>query len=67
MEILLNGDKEILDKEYTVYEILQKYEFNPDIVMVNLNGDILNRGDFESTTIKKGDTLDILMYMGGGQ
>lgn len=66
MEIVLNGEKEVLDKEYTVAELLEKYEFNPDIVTVAVNGDILARDTFGNKFIKDGDTVDILLFMGGG-
>ena len=36
MEIILNGEKESLDKEYTVNELLKKLDFNPEIVTVSL-------------------------------
>lgn len=67
MEIILNGDKETLDKEYTIIELLQKYELSPDIVTISLNGDILVKDAFASTIVKSGDAVDILMFMGGGQ
>jgi sulfur carrier protein len=39
----------------------------PDMVSVELNGTILDRGSFESTTVKDGDKLEFLYFMGGGQ
>lgn len=66
MEIILNGDKEVLDGELNVVQLLEKFEMNPNIVTVSLNGDILDRDAFESTIIKGGDSVDILMFMGGG-
>lgn len=67
MEIVLNGEKETLDKEYTIIALLQKLEFSPEIVTISLNGDILVRDAFASTIVKSGDAVDILMFMGGGQ
>lgn len=67
MNILLNGDKETLDKDYNLTELLLKYEFTPEIVTVNVNGEIIKREDFENTIVKDGDSVDILMFMGGGQ
>ena len=67
MEIILNGEKESLDKEYTVNELLKKLDFNPEIVTVSLNGAILPKEYFDHTLIKSGDTVDILLFMGGGK
>lgn len=67
MEVLLNGEKEALDKAYTITELLQKQGLNPAVVTVSLNGDIIGRDVFDSTTVKDGDSVDILMFMGGGR
>lgn len=67
MEIILNGEKESLDKAYTVSELLQKQGLNPAVVTISLNGNILTRDVFDNTTVKDGDSLDILMFMGGGR
>lgn len=67
MEIIFNGEKEILEREYTVLEFLTKNELSPDIVTVSLNGAILSKGDFGTTLLKAGDSVDVLMFMGGGR
>ncbi|GFO64143.1 sulfur carrier protein ThiS [Geomonas paludis] len=38
-----------------------------EYVTVELNGDIMDRGDFEGTTVKDGDTVEFLYFMGGGR
>lgn len=67
MEIILNGEKEVLDQESTVLQLLQKFEMSPDIVTVNVNGEIIARSAFAEVLIKNGDTVDLLMFMGGGR
>lgn len=67
MEIILNGEKEVLDQESTVLQLLQKFEMSPDIVTVNVNGEIIARNAFAEVLIKNGDTVDLLMFMGGGR
>lgn len=67
MEIILNGEKEELDGEYSVKGLIEKFEMNPDVVSVSLNGNILRRDEFDNTLIKNGDTVDVLMFMGGGR
>jgi sulfur carrier protein len=36
------------------------------MVSVEYNGEILDRGAFPSTTLKPGDKIEFLYYMGGG-
>jgi sulfur carrier protein len=38
-----------------------------EYVTVELNGDILDRSDFDGTTVKDGDTIEFLYFMGGGR
>ncbi|MBJ6751207.1 sulfur carrier protein ThiS [Geomonas anaerohicana] len=38
-----------------------------EYVTVELNGDIMDRGDFEATTVKDGDSIEFLYFMGGGR
>jgi len=37
-----------------------------EYVTVELNGDILDRDDFDTVTVKDGDTVEFLYFMGGG-
>jgi sulfur carrier protein len=38
----------------------------PDMVSVELNGEILDRGAFADTRLKPGDQVEFLYFMGGG-
>jgi sulfur carrier protein len=68
MTVEINGEATELGSEMTVTELLadQKVKM-PDMVSVELNGEILDRAVFESTTIKGGDKIEFLYFMGGGR
>jgi len=66
MDILLNGEKEVLDKEKNIVDFLKGLELNPDIVSVNFNGKLLGRDELSTTILKEGDQIDVLLFMGGG-
>ncbi len=66
MEIYLNGDKEVLNKEYTLLELITEYGFSPEMINISLNGSIVEKDSFQTTIIKDGDSIDILFFMGGG-
>jgi sulfur carrier protein len=68
MIVQINSESTDLRSEMTVTELLadQKVKM-PDMVSVELNGDILDRTAFESTTITDGDTIEFLYFMGGGR
>ncbi len=39
----------------------------PEYVTVELNGEILERENFDATTISDGDSVEFLYFMGGGR
>jgi len=57
----------LLDKEITVKELLdiQKVEMQ-DYVTVQINDELVDRADFDTLTVKEGDTVEFLYFMGGG-
>ena len=68
MKLQINGENESLDVEtLTVSELLKLKEVKmPEMVSVELNGDILDRNDFDSTLVKENDDVEFLYFMGGG-
>jgi len=51
----------------TVSELLIKENVQmPDMVSVELNGQILKRNNFEQTSLKNNDKVEFLYFMGGG-
>ncbi len=67
MKIVVNGEQVDCGDGLTVNELLieQKVKM-PDMVSVELNGQILRRTEFEQTTLKDDDKVEFLYFMGGG-
>jgi len=67
MTIQINGEAVELGGEMTVTQLLTERKVKmPDMVSVELNGEILSRGTFDSTNVKHGDKVEFLYFMGGG-
>ncbi len=68
MKILANGEEQILDREnISVSELLKINNVElPEMVSVQLNGEFVDNGEYDSTKIKEGDEVDFLYLMGGG-
>ncbi len=68
MELTINGKIENIDKEkLTITELLKLKDVQmPDMVSVELNGEIIDRKDYETTELKNSDTIEFLYFMGGG-
>lgn len=68
MKIRINGELEEYKKAtLTIADLLtiKKVE-SPDMVSVQLNGDIIDREHYKNQAVTNGDELDFLYFMGGG-
>lgn len=68
MNVKVNGKDEQVEKNsVSVTEMLSLFNVSqPDMVSVQLNGEFVNREDFEKTMVKENDEVDFLYFMGGG-
>ena len=69
MKISINGTTKIIKKEdniSTVTDILNNMGFNPDVVVVEYNEEILHPHNWQSQIIHDGDTFEIVTIVGGG-
>ncbi len=70
MNLTVNGKPATIDGEESlnVAALLTALKVEqPDYVTVELNGDILERENFDSTFVKSGDAVEFLYFMGGGR
>ena len=68
MRLIVNGKETEFDAELTVNELLIEHKVKmPEMVSVELNGQILKRLDFENTVLKDSDVVEFLYFMGGGK
>ena len=67
MKLLINGKKAVISEDFTISQLLVRENVNmPEMVSVELNGQILKRSDFEKTALYDGDKVEFLYFMGGG-
>ena len=66
MQVTINGKLEEVQAG-TVLEVLKHKEVDPHMVAVELNAHIVERDQLETTSIKDGDKLEFLFFMGGGK
>ena len=68
MNLVVNGKNTDISDSMTVTELLAKEDVKmPQMVSVELNGRILKRSEFETTSLKDNDKVEFLYYMGGGK
>lgn len=65
--IKVNGKEQALENPLSVSELIALNKVvQPDMVSVQLNGEFVNREDFDSIQVNEGDEIDFLFFMGGG-
>jgi len=68
MKLIINGKDTDFSDGLTVSELLVQQKVKmPDMVSVELNGQILRRTEFDQTTLEDNDRVEVLYFMGGGR
>ena len=67
MNITLNNRPETFDSyELSITEIMQRKNFHFKLLVVKLNGALIDREDYASTLVREGDELFIIHLVSGG-
>lgn len=66
VKILLNGKPNEIKADLSVSDLLLKWKVRPELVTVEVNEEILQKLDYDSTVLKDGDKVEFVFYMGGG-
>ena len=62
----VNGETRTYASRAQLPELLEKLGFNPRLVAVEYNGEILHRQFWSQTEVQEGDRLEIVTIVGGG-
>lgn len=66
MTLHLNGEPRDFPDGFTVAALIAQLGIKPDRVAVELNLEIVPRSQWEATTLKQGDKLEVVHFVGGG-
>jgi sulfur carrier protein len=65
MNITVNGEERATEPK-TVLGFLVELGIDPRAVAVELNMDILEKGEYATTMVNDGDRIEIVRFVGGG-
>lgn len=65
MEIHLNGNK-VTSKSATLAELIQEKKLDANSLIVELNYEIVRQMHWNKTSLKDGDHVEFLRFVGGG-
>ena len=66
MFLHINGEQRDLPDGLTVAGLVAQLGMKPDRVAVELNLAIIPRAQWDTTTLKDGDKLEVVHFVGGG-
>ena len=67
MEVILNGENLKLPEEIVfVSDLLEYYKLLDKVVVIEVNGEILNKDDHQKTRLSDRDRIEIVHFVGGG-
>ena len=66
MTITVNGEVREIESGLQVAELLRSLSLPDKRVAVELNGNVVSRGEWALTDITQGDRLEIVHFVGGG-
>ena len=69
MKLKINGEVKTIEKsndEISLEGLLEHLGYKPQLVVVELNGEIINPNLWSSKIINNGDCLEVVTIVGGG-
>lgn len=67
MNLVINGDKvEVPNRVETVDNLLQHFDLEQKVVIVEWNETILEKAFYQETMLSNGDKIELVHFVGGG-
>ncbi|MGB6063856.1 MAG: sulfur carrier protein ThiS [Desulfomonilaceae bacterium] len=66
MRIVVNGEDRSFAPGLTVHNLLLEMGIVPETIIVEHNGQFVQRSEFKTTAISDGDSLELIQFVGGG-
>lgn len=66
LTLQVNGETRTCAAQSLLPDVLQQLGFNPRLVAVEYNGEILHRQFWAETQMHEGDRLEVVTIVGGG-
>ncbi len=66
MRLTINGKDQVFDGALSLTHLIEQLGMKGDRVAVELNREIVSRAQWAETSLKDGDRLEIVHFVGGG-
>ena len=65
-KIILNGDAFDVLPESNCYDLIAQLHYQKKRIAIEINGNIIAKSSFTTSTLKTGDKVEIICAIGGG-
>ncbi len=62
----MNGKEREVRSGLSVHELVESFDLNPLLIVVELNREILSRDQFKDVQVSEGDAVELVHFVGGG-
>ena len=62
----VNGKEREVPSGLSVQELVESFDLNPLLIVVELNREILDRDQFKDIQVSDGDAVELVHFVGGG-
>lgn len=66
ISVLVNGDRRPCTAGLTLEGLLRELGYRPQLVVVEFNGEIVPRQQWDRLAVNDGDSLEVVTIVGGG-
>ena len=66
IQVQVNGKEREIQSGLSVHELVESFDLNPLLIVVELNREILSRDKFKDVQVSDGDSVELVHFVGGG-
>jgi len=66
VRLSVNGESRVIPGPATLHDLLEHLSLDARMVVVELNREIIRRGRLDQLTLKDGDAVELVHFVGGG-
>lgn len=63
---ILNGQKYCTNSELTLFDLINYFNYNTSLLVLEYNNLIINKKNWKNTFVKDNDKIEIVTIVGGG-
>ena len=66
IQVQVNGKERKVQSGLSVHQLVESFDLDPKLIVVELNREILSRDQFDDVEVSEGDAVELVHFVGGG-